>query len=353
MQPRERVLAILNRDPVDRIPVDIWHTQEVQDDLQKHFGVEDPLEIYQAMELDKIAWTFVVHTGHPQDKEGGMRSQWGTPLIVQQAGEAVYHEFGSPALQGYDTIASLDDYPWWPDPDDMSYEATTQQAREASKTFATLGPWVSFFEIYCQMRGLEQALMDIMLDPDYVQAVLDRIESIQAEILKRYLARAGAYMDLVFVSDDMGSQNGLLISKDSWKTYFQDRMTRLCRLIHDHGCKVFYHSDGAMAPLIPDLIETGIDVLNPIQHTCNGMEMENLKREYGQDLIFHGGVDTQKVLPFGSVEEVRNETQHCLDALGGGGGFICASCHAIQAGTPVENILEMVRVVREQSVMAR
>ncbi|THG69368.1 hypothetical protein E5981_01030 [Bacteroides faecichinchillae] len=110
--------------------------------------------------------------------------------------------------------------------------------------------------------------------------------------------------------------------------------------------KVLYHTDGAVFPLIPGLIECGIDILNPIQHVCSGMDRVNLKLQYGNDLIFHGGVENQRTLPMGTVSEVIEETKKCLDTLGKDGGYICCSCHNVQAGTPVENILAMVDTVK-------
>ena len=110
--------------------------------------------------------------------------------------------------------------------------------------------------------------------------------------------------------------------------------------------KVLYHTDGAVFPLIPGLIECGVDILNPIQHVCSGMDRVNLKLQYGNDLIFHGGVENQRTLPMGTVSEVIEETKKCLDTLGKDGCYICCSCHNLQAGTPVENILEMVDTVK-------
>lgn len=156
-----------------------------------------------------------------------------------------------------------------------------------------------------------------------------------------------ALLTLAFISDDIGGQNGLLMSPDCWRRHLEPRLRRWCRLIHDHGLKVLYHSDGAMEPLIGPLIDCGIDVLNPIQHACPGMDRAALKRNYGHRVIFHGGVDNQFVLPRGTADEVRRETRACLETLGAGrAGYICCSCHNIQPGTPLENILAMVETVQ-------
>jgi len=153
-------------------------------------------------------------------------------------------------------------------------------------------------------------------------------------------------LDIVFISDDMGMQDNLLISLDSWEIHFKPRLKAWCDLIHHHGKKVLYHTDGAVLPLIPGLIECGIDILNPIQHVCPGMDRANLKQQFGDQVIFHGGVENQKILPMGTAAEVAAETQKCMDTLGKDGGYICCSCHNAQAGTPVENILAMIDTVK-------
>jgi uroporphyrinogen decarboxylase len=177
------------------------------------------------------------------------------------------------------------------------------------------------------------------------------VESIQTEMMRRFLARAGKSLDLDFISDDIAGQTSLLMSPTLWKRHLQPRLRRWCELIHALGCRVFYHTDGAAHPLLGPILDCGVDVLNPIQHACPGMELENLKREFGQRVIFHGGVDNQFALPRGTPEDVRRETQHCLETLGAGReGFICCSCHNVQAGTPLANILAMIKTVQDASV---
>ena len=350
MNARERVLAILNREPVDRIPVDIWYTQEIAQVLKRHFGVDDDLALWRALGVDKIVWVGPAYVGHAEEEAGGQRTQWGTPLQSVVAGEATYVEIGTPPLTGYDTAASLEDYPYWPQPNDFDYDGATELAKSVSGEFSTLGPWVSFFEVYCHMRGLEQSLLDLVTAAELVNTALDRIEMCQTEMMRRYFDRAAAYVDLVFVSDDMGGQENLLLSLDMWDRFFKDRLRRWCDLIHSYGLKVFYHSDGAIGALIPRLIECGVDVLNPIQHACAGMDMIELKQRYGDRLIFHGAVDNQFVLSRGSVEQVREETRACLRSLGAGRqGYICCSCHNVQPGTPLENILAMIETAKNDS----
>ncbi|MCL5270492.1 MAG: uroporphyrinogen-III decarboxylase-like protein [bacterium] len=348
MNSRERLLAILDRRPVDRMPVDLWYTPEIYTALAGHFGVQEPTALWKALGLDKLAWVNAPYKGpRAPFGEGEAVNEWGVRTKTVQAGMAEYGERTTPPLAGFDTPEAVADYAWWPDPDQFDYDWAVRYARSVNGDFLTLGPWVSFFEIYCAMRGLEQSLIDVLIAPDLVDAVLDRIEECQTAMIRRFLDRAQGAVDLMFLSDDMGSQKNLLVSLETWDRFFKDRMKRWCDLAHSYGVKVFYHTDGAAGELVPRLIEAGIDVLNPIQHVCPSMEMAVLKQRYGGRIIFHGGVENQSVLPFGTADDVRRETLDCLRTLGAGGqGYIACSCHNVQAGTPVGNVLAMVETVR-------
>ena len=356
MNSKERISAILRRKEVDRIAVDLWHTPETERKLREHFEVDNDLHLYKAMGLDKIVWAFVDYKTVSGEIEGtqagagaeGARTMWGVPLKTVQAGCESYHEFVEPPMAPYDHPDKIEDYPFWPDPSRFDYDSAVERARQASEEFAVIGPWVSLFEIYCQLRGLEQAMMDLALHPNLVEAILDRVEQIQTEMMREFLNRASQYLDMVFISDDVGCQRGLLFSPDVWRRHLMSRMSRWCNLIHSCGLTVFYHTDGAVEPLIQPLIDCGIDVLNPIQHICDGMDPAELKSKYGDRIIFHGGVDNQNVLPFGNPDDVRREVQHLMNTLGANReGFICCSCHNVQGNTPVENILAMVETVKQ------
>jgi uroporphyrinogen decarboxylase len=358
MTPKERILATLNRQPVDRLPVDLWHTPEVSAALRKHCNVADDFAMWQALGLDKIVWDFIDYKTDAGERAGGQsgagaesggnRTLWGVPLKNIQAGEARYAEFGEAPLTGYETPESLKNYPWWPQVDRFDYDGAAALAERASARYAVIGPWVSLFEIYGQLRGLEQSMMDLVENPELVDAILDRVEHIQSEMMRRFFARTAGHLDLVFVSDDIAGQQSLLMCVGMWHNHLQPRLKRWCDLIHAHGLKVFYHTDGAARPLLKPILDCGVDVLNPIQHACPGMDMAGLKTEFGHRVIFHGGVDNQSVLPRGTAEDVRRETRDCLATLGAGReGFICCSCHNVQAGTPVENILAMIETVQQ------
>ncbi|MDR3093875.1 MAG: hypothetical protein LBU62_04440 [Bacteroidales bacterium] len=348
MTPKERILATLNRQHADRTPVDLWCTPEVLDTLRTYTGQQDELAVYNALGLDKIVWIFPGYGGRYFDpNDSGEITLWGVPTRMVKAGLATYQEYINPPIGDFCDIAQLDDYPW-PNPDNFDYEGAKLMADNARAwNFATIGPWISHFEIYCQMRGLQNALMDTLANPDFLDATLDHIDAVQTVMLKRIFDALGDRLDLVFISDDMGMQHNLLVPVEVWERHFRPRLKRWCDLIHSYGKKVLYHTDGASYPLIPGLIDCGIDVLNPIQHACPGMECDRLQREFGDKVIFHGGIDNQTVLPNGTVQDVIAETKACLETLGRNSGYICCSCHNAQAGTPVENILAMIETAKK------
>jgi len=165
-------------------------------------------------------------------------------------------------------------------------------------------------------------------------------------MVRRFFEAADGAIDMLFISDDVGSQNSLIMSPQAFDEFIFPRLKVWCDMAHSYGAKVFFHTDGASEPLIPRLIEAGIDVLNPIQHVCPGMDCKEIKAKYGDQLIFHGGVENQKILPFGSPEEVAKETRQCLDELGPEGYLPC-SCHFAQADTPVENVMALIETVQQ------
>jgi len=344
---RERVLAVLIGQKPDRMPVDLWLVPELVEKMKRRLGVVDEYDIYRSLGVDKIAWLGIPYRGVVlrDPNEHVKVNHWGVGFETVQANEvARYSEVATRPLLGLDDPAQLADYPW-PDPDDFDYTTAAAEAKDFANEFVTLGPWVSLFEVYCSMRSLEEALVDTVANPEFVHAALDRIAWSQGEMMRRFLETAGGAIDMVFVSDDLGTQQSLLISPAAFDEFLLPRLAEWCNMIHDHGAKVFYHTDGAAEPLIPRLIEAGVDVLNPIQHICPGMERPKLKARYGDRLVFHGGVENQHVLPFGTPEDVAAETISCVRELGPGGYIPCSS-HFTQADTPIENVLAMVEAVR-------
>jgi uroporphyrinogen decarboxylase len=199
----------------------------------------------------------------------------------------------------------------------------------------------NIFESAWYMRGFEQALMDFYDNPELIVAILERTADFYCTYFRQILQAAEGRIDLAFTADDIGGQNGLLMSLATWEQFIQPFHRQLNRVIHDFGVKVIYHTDGAVMKAVPGLMEMGIDVLQALQFSAKGMDARLLKEKYGDRLCFEGGISVQTTLPFGSVEDVRQETLDLMTVLGKDGGYILGPSHAIQAGTPPENIYAM------------
>ena len=185
---------------------------------------------------------------------------------------------------------------------------------------------------------MDNFLTDMALDSPIPRYMMERIADIAVETTDRLLEEAGEGIDMLYFYDDVAANSSLLISRDMWASYIRPSHQRLIDVARRHGKKVMYHSDGAMRPLIGDLIDMGVDLLNPIQPGVAGMEPAGLKRDFGDRLCFHGGVDIVGLLPKGSPDDLRTEARRLIAELGGDGGYILASSHHIQADTPLANI---------------
>jgi uroporphyrinogen decarboxylase len=183
--------------------------------------------------------------------------------------------------------------------------------------------------------------MDLMLHPEMVHYCLDKLLHLGIEDITRIYEQIPGQVLVTYVAEDMGAQDDLLISPQHIKEFLIPRMKKVMDLVHQAGAFVFHHNDGAVSRILPDLIEAGIDLLNPIQWRCQGMDRKILKSKFGNKIVFHGAMDNQETLVFGSVKDVENEVLENLDILGGDGGYILAPCHNIQAASPPANIVAM------------
>jgi len=209
-----------------------------------------------------------------------------------------------------------------------------------SPTFRIVQLGQLFFERTWYLRGMEDFFTDLVLNPAFVEELLDHLEQMCLRIIDRLLRDYGDKIDAIGFSEDYGTQRGLLISPKHWRQFIKPRIGRMFERIRAGGKKVYIHSCGHVEPVIGDLIEIGADMLQPIQPEA--MDIFKLKREFGKDICLVGGISTQKTLPFGSVQDVRDEVRACLDRMAAAGGYIMAPAKAILAGVPVENAIALI-----------
>jgi len=341
MNSRERMLAVINHEVPDRVPTDIWATPEVWDKLRKYFG--ENVNILKVLHIDGMATFGPKYVGPPLPAvaEGEIIDYWGIRRKKVNYGAGTYDEQVYYPLSNAQTIDDLEQYRW-PSPDWFDFSEMRASAEAARQKQVVKCGYMAIFYLHNQLRGLKNSLVDPFLRPQFTHHLLDRITDFLYELHLRMFEVCEGLIDVTEVTDDFGTQHGPMISLKVFREFYRPRMQRLIDLAHKFGIKVFHHDDGAIRPFIPDLIEMGIDILNPVQWTCPGMELEGLKRDFGKNLCFHGGVDNQRILSFGTPREVRMEVRHCIDALARDGtGYILAPCHNIQPITPLENIIAM------------
>lgn len=341
MNSRERVLAAINLLPVDRIPTDIWATPEVIAKLKGHFGTTTDFRA--ALHIDGFAWVGPDYTGPalPAVGPGETVNFWGirTRRVPHEGG--AYDEQSHYPLGAAQTIDDLEAYAW-PSADWFDYSTMRAKAQEVRKQHALQCGYMAPFYYHNLLRGLEASLMDPLLDPEFTHHLLGRLATFFCDHHRRMFEACEGLIDVAQVTDDLGSQTGPMMSLDVYREFYAPHHRRMIDLCHEFGIKVMHHDDGSCRAFLPDLIEMGVDILNPVQWRCPGMEREALKAEFGKRICFHGAVENQEILPFGTPEDVRAEVRRCIDTLASDGtGYILASCHALQVNTPVANIVAM------------
>lgn len=337
MTPRERWLAVLQRKKPDRVPMDYWATEEATQKLMRYLGVPDRAAMDKRLHIDRVGGVGPQYVG-PPSRDG--EDIFGCRYRQADYGSGSYYECVYHPLARYESVAEIEAHYTWPNPDWWEYSGIAGQAKCQERYPLRAGGSEPFL-IYCYLRGQEQALIDLALNPEIAHYCLDRLFGLAYENSRRIYEQIPGQVVMAYVAEDMGAQNGLMMSPAHIREFLLPRMKRIADLVHQAGAYVFHHNDGAIREIIPDLIEAGVDVLNPIQWRCKGMEREGLKRDFGDRLIFHGAVDNQYTLATGTVDEVRQEVMDNLRILGEGGGYIIAPCHNIQAVSSPENIVTM------------
>ncbi len=353
MKPKERVRAALSMKETDRPPMQVSFTPEFARRLAEDLGIDisshnphgggNTYVLEQAlgedMLLTSVGWVnSYSHAGTEYTDEWGVH--WIAAPYTTPFGEGFYMEIDGHPLAEDGAVESY--VP--PDPERPElYEEAERVIREFGEDYWITGVAVcTIWETAWALRGLGRMLMDLVENPDLAERILD-IPYQYHTVTALRLAEMG--VDMIWTGDDMGEQNRMMISPRLWRKYFKPRMAELFRRIKEVNpeIKIAYHSDGNIEPIIPDLIDIGLDVLNPVQP--RSMDPAKLKRLYGDRLCFWGGIDEQYTLPFGAPAEVRAEVEERIRTLGAGGGYIAGPTHHVQLDTPMENFWAMVRAI--------
>lgn len=286
-----------------------------------------------------------------------MKDEWGIEWRMPEEGGLYYDMTGHP-LSEVSSVAELDRYPW-PNPADPARFATLKARADAAvfgekKAYILGRQYAGIWETALWMSGFEKFFTDMMVEKDYAHALMERITELKMIYWERALEAVGDNVLIASEADDLATQSSLLCSPELYRELVHPYHKKLFAFIKSKARKpvhIFYHTCGAVKPLIPYLIEEGVDILNPVQVNADGMDTAELKREFGADVTFWGGgVDTQRVLPFGTPAEVRDEVHRRIDDLAPGGGFVFAAVHNVQGDVPPENFMAMWDALREFGV---
>ena len=377
MTHRERVLATLNHEEPDRLPMDLGASVvtsislSAYKSLVSHLGLpeRDPVifdiveqivfmdeDVRTALDVDVLP---VV--ANPPSKPLRLQEEpcGGSSFIDDFGAKLVKHEgclyydwrefpLSEPSINALESIS-------WPDPSDAALydglrDRTLRLRKETDYALFGMAPnGHDLMNLLFRVRGMEEGLMDLMLNQEFAEAFLEKLTETIMESQRRFLDEVGDLIDIHFAADDFAAQSGLLISPSVFRNLIKPRWKRIIDLIKSKtNAKIFFHSCGCVLELIPDLIEIGVDILNPVQVSAAGMGTDYLKKEFGNDLSFWGGgCDTQKTLPFGTPADVKAEVRQRIQDLAPEGGFVFNPVHNIQHGVPPENIIALFDAARE------
>lgn len=235
----------------------------------------------------------------------------------------------------------------FPRPEDFDFSPLIQEAEKNSDRIIVGGLWTGIMGDSYRMYGFERFLMDSALNPKMIHTLIDKVTDVYLELNHSYFETLKGKLDVWFFGNDFGSQMGLIMSPQMWYEYFFHNISKLCKLANSYGIVTMMHSCGGISSIIPYLIEAGVQILDPIQITAKGMNPAELKQNFGNNLIFHGGIDTQQILPYGSAFDVEQETKRLTEILGKNGGYILASSQVLNNDVSIENIHSMYQCAKK------
>ncbi len=356
---RERVLASLEHREADRIPIDYWADREVSERLRGALGAPDQEALLRRLRVDlryvsgPSAEAYARAEAQAGDPGAISVDHWGVPRQpmtvegVDRAGRAwrwSYQHVARPPLEAATSVAELEAHPW-PRADAWDYSGVADECRRARESGCAVVLGGDRLDRTAQLkpatylRGVEQFLSDLLLAPAMASCLLEHLVAYYLDYNERVFCAAEGLVDLFFMGDDMGTQTGPWLSPRLYRAFFKESFRRFIELAHRHGMRVMYHTCGDVRALIPDFIDCGLDVLQSLQPAA--MDLAALKREYGKDLVFQGGIDIQETMPKGSPAQVAAEVQERARTLGPGGGYIFCTAHNLLPDVPTENLLAL------------
>ncbi|HUU22507.1 MAG TPA: uroporphyrinogen decarboxylase family protein [Phycisphaerae bacterium] len=358
MTSRQRVLDAVGHRQPDRIPIDFWAVPEVYRQLQEALRLPDAEAVLRKFDVDLRYFNGPAIKGQrPAGPPGGVvQDHWGAvrkPAAVRGTRRDgttyawTYKHLLTSPLAAATTVAEIERH-HWPSADLWDYSNVKAECRKIRNAGCCVVAGADRLDRTAQLkpamylRGTENFLADLLLNEALAECILRHISDYYLEYNRRLFEAAEGTIDVFFMGDDMGTQTGTWVSPEMYRKFFKRRFAAYCELAHRYGMKTMYHTCGNVAALVKDFIEAGLDILQSLQPQALGDQLAALKREYGKDLAFQGGIDIQGVLPRGSPADVADHVRTRAEILGEGGGYLFGTAHNILPDTPTENILALV-----------
>ncbi len=341
----------------DRPAVDYLAHPKVTEDLMAHYKIDTETELLDTLgcdfyylscrDISQNESCLPIYKGPKLDMSDtertcpfGIRWQRG----VYNTKFAVDRSICGP-LQNAQTEQDILNYSW-PKPDWFDFEPFHGECEQHKDRVIVGGYWSGILGDCYRMLGFENFLLNIAMKPQLVKTLVDRMTDFYLQINDKVFTELKGKIDIWFLGNDFGTQTGLLFSIDMFREFFLPNIRRLCDLAHSHGIHVMMHSCGAITEIIPLLIEAGVEILDPIQVTAEGMNPADLKNRFAKQIVFHGAIDTQQVLPNAAPDQIRTHCIETIDILGSGGGYIFAPSQILDTDIPIENIIAMYDTAR-------
>jgi len=348
---KARVRAAFAHQETDRVPLSMRCVETAWENLKNYLQVDSEEAVMQHFDIDIRSLDLPPYIGPelppPYENEHGelvVPNFFGGKTVRKWNGvEYNWLHIEHP----YDCIQSMADFErftGWPDPDHFDYAAVARFVAAHQDKAIRIG-WPGPYQVFTLLYDTETFYINMIEEPELLKAMLDRFCQSFLEIYDRMFEAAQGAIDILCCCDDYGTQISTLFSPAMWNDFFAENTKKLVQLAHRHGAFYMQHSCGAVRPIIPNLLACGIDALDPIQKVA-GMEVDRLKADFGHALLFHGGIDTQGVLPFGTPQDVFAETTRVIEALGQDGGFILCGSQDFEGDVPPENICALYEAAR-------
>lgn len=382
MDSRERTFRALSFEEPDRVPIDVWMSSGFQRKLEATLGqsAREFLDRYD-VDLRYIEGPRYIGPQLRSYPDGSADDVWGVrrkPVTVQvgdttdrkhyvntppanrgasprsgDTGQETYWEVLQSPLAWATTVEEIEAYPYWPSPDWFDYSEISAQCedlRDERRVLVFQGDRlnrIAQLKPAMYLRGIERVLLDTRENPGVLDAIIRRIRTFYLVYAERIFDAAGGKLDILLTGDDFGSQHGPLVSPSMWVRFLGAGFRAYSALAKSYGVRVMHHTCGSVRPLIPLLIERGLEILQSLQPEADDMDGATLKGEFGNRLAFHGGISIQQTLPFGTPDEVRREVAKTVRALAPGGGYILCTSHNLQADVPVRNAVALLDAYHE------